>query len=145
MAYSGFYRPINYEKYKGNPMDVVYRSLWERKFMIFCDMNNSVIEWNSECVTIPYRSPIDGKMHRYFVDFYVKMKTKNDEIKKYLVEIKPKRQTIPPVENPKRKNKTWKNAVMAFVKNKSKWDAAKLFCEERQMDFLILTEEHLGI
>lgn len=145
MAYSGFYRLINYKKYIGNPTDVVYRSLWERKFMVFCDMNDSVLEWGSETNIIPYRSPLDNKIHRYYVDFYVKMKTKSNEIKKYLIEIKPKKETIPPTSNPKLKNKTWKNSIITFVKNKAKWNAAKNFCEDRQMEFLILTEDHLGI
>jgi hypothetical protein len=145
MAYSGFYRLINYKKYIGNPTEVVYRSLWERKFMVFCDMNDSVLEWGSETNIIPYRSPLDNKIHRYYVDFYVKMKTKSNEIKKYLIEIKPKKETIPPTSNPKLKNKTWKNSIITFVRNKAKWNAAKNFCEDRQMEFLILTEDHLGI
>ena len=72
MPYSGKYRPTNSKKYRGNIDKIYYRSLWERKFMVYCDRNEKIIEWGSEEVVIPYRSPIDGKLHRYFPDFYIK-------------------------------------------------------------------------
>jgi hypothetical protein len=125
-------------------MNIVYRSLWERKFMTFCDRNNSVIEWGSEEVVIPYRSPIDGRVHRYYVDFYIKVRTKTNEIKKYLIEVKPKNQTVPPPPA-KKQTKTYKDKVLTFLKNQAKWEAANDWCEDRQMQFLILTEDHLGI
>ena len=125
-------------------MNIVYRSLWERKFMVFCDKNPNVIEWGSEEIVIPYRSPIDGRFHRYYVDFYIKITTKSNEVKKYLIEIKPKKQTIPPPQE-KKQTKVWKDKALTFCKNKAKWEAAKEWCEDRQMEFLILTEDHLGV
>jgi len=95
MAYSGFYKPKNPTKYRGNPTNIVYRSLWERKFMVFCDSNPSIIEWGSEEIIIPYRAP-DGKVRRYFPDFYIKVKEKSGKLTKYIIEIKPKKQTQPP-------------------------------------------------
>ena len=74
MSYKGRYSPTYPKKYKGDHRNVVYRSLWERKFMVFCDLNENIIEWGSEEIAIPYRSPIDKKLHRYFPDFYVKLK-----------------------------------------------------------------------
>ena len=68
MAYKGKYIPINPKKYVGNSSQVIYRSLWERKFMVYCDRNDKVVEWGSEEIIVPYRSPWDGKMHRYFPD-----------------------------------------------------------------------------
>ena len=68
MSYKGKYIPKNPQKYKGDPSQVVYRSLWERKFMVYCDKNDKVVEWGSEEIIVPYRSPWDGKMHRYFPD-----------------------------------------------------------------------------
>lgn len=144
MAYSGIYRANNPNKYKGNPMNIIYRSLWELKFMKFCDNNPSVIEWGSEEVVIPYRSPIDGRVHRYYVDFYIKVLTKTGELKKYLIEIKPKNQTAPPPPT-KRQTKLYKDKVLTFIKNQAKWQAANNFCETRQMKFLILTEDHLNV
>jgi hypothetical protein len=144
MAYSGKYNPANPHKYKGNPTNIIYRSLWERKFMVFCDKNPNILQWGSEEIVIPYRSPLDGRIHRYYVDFYIKLQTKNSEIKKYLIEVKPKKQTLPPPAE-KRQTKTYKNKVLTFLKNKAKWEAANDWCEDRQMEFLILTEDHLGV
>ena len=144
MAYSGKYRPVNPQKYKGNPTNIIYRSLWERKFMIFCDNNHSILQWGSEECVIPYRSPLDGRVHRYYVDFYIKLQTKSGEIKKYLIEIKPKKQTIPP-DPQKKQTKVYKDKVLTYCKNRAKWEAAKDWCEDRRMEFLILTEDHLGI
>jgi len=145
MAYSGQYKPINPRKYKGDPTKIIYRSMWERKFMVFCDNNDSIIEWGSEEVIIPYRCPTDGRVHRYYPDFYIKVKDVNGFLKKYLIEVKPKKQTIPPDDKPKKKTAAWKREVLTFMKNHAKWEAAKDFCEDRQMNFLILTEEHLGV
>lgn len=112
--------------------------------MVFCDRNPSIIQWGSEEVVIPYMSPIDGRVHRYFVDFNIKIRTRTGEIKKYLIEIKPKKQTIPPPESA-RKTKTWRDKAMTYMKNRAKWEAAKDWCEDRQMEFMILTEDHLGV
>ena len=125
-------------------MNIIYRSLWERKFMIFCDNNPSILQWGSEEGVIPYRSPLDGRVHRYYVDFYIKLQTKSGEIKKYLIEIKPKKQTIPP-DPQKKQTKVYKDKVLTYCKNRAKWEAAKDWCEDRRMEFLILTEDHLGI
>lgn len=113
--------------------------------MVFCDNNDSIIEWGSEEVIIPYRCPTDGRVHRYYPDFYIKVKDVNGFLKKYLIEVKPKKQTIPPDDKPKKKTAAWKREVLTFMKNHAKWEAAKDFCEDRQMNFLILTEEHLGV
>ena len=125
-------------------MNIIYRSLWERKFMTFCDRNPSVIEWGSEEVVIPYRSPIDGRVHRYYVDFYIKVRTKSNEIKKYLVEIKPKKQTTPPPPT-KKQTKLYKDKVLTFLKNQAKWEAAKEYAKDRGWEFKIITEYELGI
>ena len=104
MSYKGKYQPRNPQKYVGDSTNIIYRSLWERKFMIYCDTNDNVLEYASEEIAIPYRSPIDGKVHRYFPDFYIKVKESNGIIEKYLIEIKPYKQTMPPPK-PKRQTK----------------------------------------
>ena len=81
MSYKGRYRPSNPKKYKGNPSNIVYRSLWERKFMVYCDNHTKILEWGSEEIALPYRSPIDNKVHRYFPDFYIKVRESNGKIK----------------------------------------------------------------
>jgi len=145
MAYSGIFKPINPKKYKGNPTRIIYRSMWEKKFMIFCDNTPSIVEWGSEEIIIPYRCPTDGKLHRYYPDFYVKVVDKQGKYKKYIIEIKPKKQVIGPEKNPKRKTTAWKKSVMTFMKNKAKWEAAEEYCDDRRMNFMILTEDHLNV
>ena len=106
MAYSGKYNPINPKKYKGDPSKVIYRSLWERKLMVYCDNTKSVLEWGSEEIIIPYVSPWDGKVHRYFPDFYMKVKQTSGKTKKFIVEVKPKYQCKPPVSHQNEKPKS---------------------------------------
>ena len=85
MAYSGFYKPSNPRKYRGNPSRIVYRSLWEKKYMKYCDSTPSILEWGSEEIAIPYRSPIDNRSHRYYPDFYIIVREKSGKISKYIV------------------------------------------------------------
>ena len=143
-TYKGRYRVVNAKKYKGDISNIVYRSLWELKFMKWCDDNISVVEWGSETIIIPYISPIDNKIHRYFVDFYVKIKNKNNLIEKYLIEIKPEKFTKPP-EIPSKKTKRFIDEVFQYGVNDAKWKAAFEFCKDRNMKFVILTEKDLGI
>ena len=144
MSYKGKYRPSYPQKYKGDPTNIIYRSLWERKFMVYCDTRDNILEWGSEEIALPYRSPLDNKIHRYFPDFYIKVKESNGEIKKYLIEVKPKKQTIEPKVQ-KRKTKGYIYEVVEYAKNQAKWKAAKEFCEDRQWQFKIITEDELGI
>ena len=144
MAYKGRYNPVNPNKYKGNPQNIIYRSLWERKFMVYCDTNDKVLEWGSEEIIIPYISPWDGKVHRYFPDFYIKVKQSNGNLKKFIIEVKPKKQTRPP-KPVVRKTKRWINEVRTFGINEAKWKHAKEWCKDNDMEFKILTEEELGI
>jgi len=144
MARSGRYRPSNINKYRGDYRNIIYRSSWEKVFMSYCDKNDNIIEWGSEEVIIPYRSPLDGGLHRYFPDFYVKVKDKSGVPKKYIIEVKPKRQcTAPKVQ--KTKNRKYVREVMEYAKNQAKWDAAKDWCKDRMMEFKILTEDNLGV
>ena len=143
MAYKGKYYPTFPHKYKGDPTNIIYRSLWERKFMVYCDKNENVLEWSSEEIALPYKSPLDNRIHRYFPDFYIKVKEGN-KIQKYLVEIKPKRQVSEP-KVPKRKTKGYIYEVKEYVKNQAKWKSAQEFCEDRQWKFKIMTEDDLGI
>ena len=100
----GVFSPKNPKKYRGDPTKIMYRSSWERKFMDYCDLKESIVEWSSESTIIPYHYDLDGKTHRYFIDFKIVVREKNDILQTYLVEIKPKKQTQPP-KQPKRKTK----------------------------------------
>jgi len=144
MSYKGKYQPSYPKKYKGDPTNIIYRSLWERKFMVYCDLNENIIEWGSEEIALPYRSPVDNKVHRYFPDFYIKVKESNGLLKKYLIEIKPKRQTTPPPK-PQRQTKKYLYEANEYAKNQAKWSAAREWCADRGYEFKVLTESELGI
>ena len=92
MAYSGKFQPRNPKKYKGNPSNIVYRSSWEARCMSYFDKNENVIWWSSEEIIVPYRSPVDGKVHRYYPDFIIKVRQKDGGIKTIMIEIKPEYQ-----------------------------------------------------
>jgi len=138
MAYSGKFRPKNPHKYDGNVDDIIFRSLWERQVMRWADENPKVVKWNSEEVIIPYLCETDNKIHRYFMDF--KIQFNNDEI--FLIEVKPKKRTEPP-KKPKRQTKRFLSESLTFVKNKSKWKAAKQYANKHGMKFVIWTEDTL--
>ena len=144
MSYKGKYQPSYPKKYKGDPTNIIYRSLWERRFMIYCDTNEKILEWGSEEIIVPYRSPIDNRYHRYFPDFYIKVKDKNGKIKKMIIEIKPYIQCIEPKVQ-KRKTKGYIYEVVEYAKNQAKWEAAREWCLDRGYEFKVLTENELGI
>ena len=142
MSYKGKYKPKNVKKYVGNPTKVIYRSLWERRFMVFCDNNESVLSWGSEEVVVPYKSPIDGRWHRYFVDFIVETKNKSGHKEILLIEVKPKAQCVEP-KRKKKPTRRYLNEVKRWGVNSAKWKAAIEFAENRGWRFKILTEDEL--
>lgn len=143
MSYKGKFKPTNTKKYKGNPTNIIYRSLWERKFMVYCDLNENILEWGSEEFWIPYRSPLDNRVHRYFPDFWIKYRTKDGTIKKSIIEVKPLKQTKEPKPRAK-KTKSYLYEVQEYVRNQAKWEAAREYCKDKLWEFKILTEEELG-
>ena len=144
MSYSGKYKPTNIEKYKGDHRNIIYRSLWERKFMVYCDTNEKILEWGSEELVIPYKSPLDNKWHRYFPDFYIKYVDNQGNVRRSIIEIKPKKFCeAPKIQS--RKSKKYIYEVTEYAKNQAKWKAAKEYCEDRRYEFKILTEDHLRV
>ena len=144
MAYKGVYKPSNPKKYIGDFNNIIYRSLWERKFMYWADHNENILKWSSEEIWIPYLSPIDSRVHKYFPDFYIKYKDSSGKIQENLIEVKPKRQ----VEGPKPKARVTQKQlyeIKEYAKNQAKWKAAKEFCADRKWEFKILTEDNLGV
>jgi hypothetical protein len=112
--------------------------------MKYLDEHPDVIYWASEELVVPYRSPVDGKMHRYFPDFLVRKKDPMGVIETVLVEIKPASQTVEPVKK-KTINKAYINEVMTWGVNQAKWKAASEYCADRKWRFLIMTEKELNI
>ena len=144
MAYKGRFAPSNFQKYKGDSTKIIYRSLWERKFMVWCDTNPNILEWGSEEFFIPYISPVDGRPHRYFPDFYVKLRTTTGQVKRYVVEVKPLAQCQAP-KKPKRQTKKYISEVKTYAVNQAKWKAAVDFCENRLWEFKVITEKELKV
>ena len=142
-GYKGKYRVKNLDKYIGDPNNVIFRSLWERKFMVRCDTDPSIIKWGSESFPIPYLNEADNRIHRYFIDFFIKIKDKDGNIRKIAIEIKPYAQTIPPVK--KRNSARYIQEMITYTVNTSKWKAARLWAQENGFEFLIMTEKQLGI
>lgn len=144
MAHRGKYKVKNISKYKGNHKNIVWRSTWEKLFMQYCDKNDNVLQWNSEEVIVPYKSPVDGRMHRYFLDFWMKVKTKEGIIKEYLIEVKPFKETQEP-KTPTRKTKKFLTEVTKYCVNRAKWDHAIAYGKKRNMEFKIITEYDLNL
>jgi hypothetical protein len=144
MAYSGRFIPKNPKKYVGDYKNIIYRSTWEAKVMSWLDKNDDIISWASEELIVPYRSPVDNRMHRYFPDFMVKVRTKDGTTKTMMIEVKPKKQTVQPVPR-KRVTKQYLNEVTTYAVNQAKWNAATEYCADRGWEFKIFTEDHLGL
>lgn len=144
MSYKGFFKPKNPSKYKGNPTNIIYRSSWELKLMAYLDTHPDIISWESEEFFIPYRSPVDGKIHRYFPDFKIVKKTDGNMTETIVIEVKPKSQSVPPTLK-KKKDKRYIREVMTYGINDAKWKAARAFCEDRKWKFIVMTENELGI
>lgn len=142
--YKGKFTPKFPEKYVGDPTNIIYRSSWELKFMNWCDMSSSVLRYSSEETIIPYRCPTDNRLHRYFVDFKIDVRSRDGSVKTYLVEVKPAGQTKPPVY-PGKRTKRYLTEALTFMKNQAKWEAAERYCKDRGWDFKIITEHELGI
>lgn len=151
MAYKGRFKPANPEKYKGDPTKITYRSSWEFKFFRFVDQHPDVIWWQSEEIAIPYLSPIDNRVHRYFPDVILKKRVGPDQYETVMIEIKPKSQTMPPDISKRNKTPTGRisrrylNEVKTYGINDAKWVAARKYCDERGWRFEIMTEQHLGV
>lgn len=136
-TFKGNFKPTNPQKYEGDPTNIVYRSSWELKCMRYFDQHPGVLRWSSEEIVIPYLSPVDGRYHRYYPDFKVKMETGT-----VLVEVKPFAQTQAPVVGNKKK-KTLLNEVKTYAVNQAKWAAARNFCDVRGWKFITMTEKEI--
>lgn len=140
-SHKGLYNPLNDQKYRGT-RPIIYRSGLELSFFRWCDRNERVLQWGSESVVIPYISPKDGRMHRYFVDNVLILQTDKGN-KKFLVEIKPEKQTMPPSQSVRKSKKNLLFEQITWAINSSKWDAAKAWCKKNGFEFVILTEKQL--
>lgn len=137
----GVFKPVNAKKYIGDKLPQ-YRSGLECRFMQFCDKNPNVLKWGSENVIVPYKSPLDDKMHRYFIDNVVIIK-EGDVIKKYLVEIKPESQTREPSTHGRKKKTTILYEQATWAVNQAKWAAARKHAKDIGFEFMIITDKDI--
>ena len=137
--FQGQFKPKHPGKYEGDPTNIVFRSGWELAVMVWLDGKESVKKWSSEEIVIPYKCRTDGRLHRYFVDF--KVTFTNDTV--LLVEVKPARETKPPVMKKGKRKATHIKESLTFAKNLSKWEAAKVYAERKGWTFQVWTEDIL--
>ena len=140
----GIFNPTNPKKYVGkkNP---IYRSGWELKFFRWADLNENILAWGSENIIIPYLNPLDGKVHRYFVDNYIVFKDRDGNKNKFIIEIKPSKQTIRPVKTKYKKQKTILYEQKMYIQNTAKWKAANEWAKKKGCKFLLITEKELNV
>lgn len=153
----GLFVPKNHSKvYKLNEKGgIYYRSSWELTTMQYMDNSDDVILWGCECIEIPYQMKKPDKLgiltvsnHRYFPDFYYKMRMKDGSIREILLEVKPVEQTKPPkfketsrLTEKQLKNYKW--SIDEYNRNMSKWEAAINYCTPKGIEFKILVKEQV--
>lgn len=150
----GFYSLVNAEKFV-KPADgfmqsfnesnnsVEYKSRLELNSFRFCDANPNIVSWSVEYLHIPYLSPKDNKIHRYFPDLFIMFSNKE----KFIVEVKSSGETVPPVKPKKLTKKTeysYRKAVQTWLVNSAKWKACGEWCKNNGFKFIFLTEKELN-
>jgi hypothetical protein len=143
MAYKNKFFPKNTSKYIGDSSNILCRSLWERKFCKYLDENKNILRWSFENIKIPYASPLDKQMHYYIPDFLLEKKNKDNTISTIIVEIKPLKQTKQPILTESVSKRTFSKNMQTYLINQAKWEAAKQFCKEHDIKFIVLTEKEL--
>jgi hypothetical protein len=138
----GEFHPLNKDKYKGS-LPIIFRSSWEKALMIYLDNNSSCLTWGSESCVVRYISPIDKRIHRYFIDFTATFKDKTGALQKFYIEIKPKGQLEPPKKTARTKETAYVNAYKTYIVNSAKWKAALDFAKTKGAKFIIITEDQL--
>jgi len=144
----GTFHPINKGKCL-NPDNISFRSGLESQLMVILDKNPNIISWGSENVIIPYFKKAENRWARYFVDFYVKIKL-GENVKEYIIEVKPEKFTKPPTTNGNKKKSTILYEQVTYLTDSNKWEAAKKWCDDqklknkRDIEFMIITEKNIA-
>ena len=139
------YELVHPEKYIGDAKKLIYKSSWEQDAFKVCDNNPYVLEWGYEIAPIPYTipgrtNPQTRVMKKYFPDLYIVTQNAEGGITKWMIEIKPYKQTIP---GRSRNPKTRMYEDYTYMVNQLKWQAAGLWCKERNIIFEVTTEKEL--
>lgn len=151
-SYKGWYQLLNPNKFI-KPIDeymqsykdghVNFKSRLELKAIKYADFNKHIISWSIEPFNIKYVKPTDGKIHRYFIDLFLEFSSGD----KFIVEIKPKSETLPPkkpTKNTQKASMNYQLALQTYSINQAKWKAAEEFAALNKMKFIILTDEELN-
>lgn len=142
MSYKGRFIPKNPKKYLGDPQNIIWRSLWERKVMVRFDEDPQIVQWGSEELAIPYISPIDNRCHLYYPDFLIKARQPNGTHIIRIVEVKPAKECSEP-EKKKKVTKKYLTELMTYGVNQAKWKSATEFALDRGWQFVVLTENEI--
>jgi hypothetical protein len=138
--HQGLYVVKNPHKYLGDVTKVRYMSSWEYECHTYFDCNDQVIKWGSETIAIPYLKPTDGRIHKYFVDYFVQYINKDGEVCTELIEVKPLTQTkLSRSKNAR--TKLYENVVLSI--NRAKWAAATEYVNQKGWKFRIVTEKSI--
>lgn len=137
---------------------IYYRSGFEYKVYKYMDLNPKIIRWGAEFISIPYtkRTPkkdngdmfIKESSHRYFPDVYYEILKDGNKVDKVIAEIKPYSETQPPkvpTRATKKQLENFEYSMNMYNANLFKWDAAINYCENRELRFVIITEQYLKI
>lgn len=144
--YQGDYKPQNPGKYIGNVLPH-YRSSWERRVFYYMDTNENIVAWLSEGIAIPYVSPRDGQVHRYYPDVFARVRTAKGT-KDFMLEIKPMAQSQPakkPKRNTTKALQQFNEGNEVYLVNRAKWEACEKWCKERNITFRVVTENELRV
>jgi len=139
----GYYTPRHPEKYRGDVKKIRFMSSWELSVHKFLDNNPNVLEWASEEVVIPYVKPTDGRVHKYYVDYWVRFKTRTGEIVTELWEVKPEKEINPPKRSRGKSRQTVLYEELTYAVNKAKWHSAALFAQQQGWKFRLMTEKQI--
>jgi hypothetical protein len=143
---SGLFKPVNPDKYVGDPHKIIYRSSWEQRFCNYCDRNENVIKWSSEPLSIDYWNPLDQKMHKYYVDFYIKTLNSDGSNQEWIIEVKPESQTQRPLYEGNmtaKKLESYNYNMKVWITNQAKFKAAKEWAKKRGFRFGVVDEKFL--
>lgn len=141
--YQGKFTPKHPHKYVGDVSNIVFRSSWELNVLRWLDSTPDVLSYASEEIIVPYYFPADGRWHRYYPDFLVNVRGKNNTTQVWMVEVKPYSQTLNPASKTYTSKRRQLRESMEYAKNQSKWQAAKAFCAGKNWKFVVLTERDL--
>jgi hypothetical protein len=143
----GLFNPQNPDKYIGDLHKIIYRSSWEQRFCSYCDRNEKILKWSSEPLAIDYWNPLDKKMHKYYVDFYIKTLREDGTHQEWIIEIKPESQTQKPIYEGKnmtlKKLESYNYSMKVWITNQAKFKAAREWARIRGFRFGVVDEKFL--